>query len=63
MGENLATWEMVALGAVALIVILLFFPGLKRLSEESRKAEKDWSGLLLPIGAVVLFVILLVLIV
>jgi hypothetical protein len=63
MGENLATWEMVALGAIALVVILLFFPGLKKLGEESRKAKKDWSGLLLPIGAVVLFVILLVLIV
>ena len=61
MNENLATWELIALGLIALVVILLVFPGLKRISEQSRNAEKDWSGFLLPIGAVVAFVILLIL--
>ena len=60
MNESLATWELIALGAIGLIVILLFFPGLRRLSEESKKAEKDWPGFLLPIGAVILFVVLLI---
>ena len=60
MNESLATWQLIALGAIGLIVILLFFPGLRRLSEESKKAEKDWPGFLLPIGAVILFVVLLI---
>ena len=60
MNESLATWELIALGAIGLVVIFLFFPGLKRLSEESKKAEKDWPGFLLPIGAVILFVVLLI---
>ena len=60
MNESFATWELISLGAIGLIVILLFFPGLRRLSEESKKAEKDWPGFLLPIGAVILFVVLLI---
>ena len=60
MNESMATWELILLGAIGLIVILLFFPGLRRLSEESKKAEKDWPGFLLPIGAVILFVVLLI---
>ncbi len=60
MNESLATWELIALGAMGLVVILFFFPGLRRMSEESKKAEKDWPGFLLPIGAVILFVVLLI---
>ena len=63
MDGALSTWEMIALGAVALIVIFLFVPGIKKIQEDSQKAEKDWKGVLLPIGAVVLFVILLIAIV
>ncbi len=63
MNESLATWELIALGAIGLVVILLFFPGLRRLSEESKNAEKDWPGFLLPIGAVILLVVLLVMMV
>ena len=60
MNESLATWELIALGAMGLVVILFFFPGLRRMIEESKKAEKDWPGFLLPIGAVILFVVLLI---
>ncbi len=60
MDGGLSTWEMIALGAVAVIVIFLFVPGLKKIQEDSQKAEKDWKGVLLPLGAVVLFVILLI---
>ena len=63
MGAELATWEMIALGAIALIVLLLAFPGLKRISQESKEAEKDWPGFLLPIGAVVLLVVVLIMLV
>lgn len=53
---------MIALGAIAIIALLLFYPGLRRLTEQSREAEKDWPGFLIPVGAVVLFVILLIVI-
>ena len=55
------TWEMLAIGAVVLVVLFLFRPGLKEAFRRSKEAEnKDWSGVLLPIGLVVLFVILLI---
>ena len=63
MGAELATWEMIALGAIALIVLLLAFPGIKRITQESKEAEKDWPGFLLPIGAVVLLVVVLIMLV
>lgn len=63
MNEGLATWEMIALGAIAVVVLLLFFPGLKTIIRDSREAEKDWPGLIIPIGVVVVFVIFLVMIV
>lgn len=63
MNESLATWELIALGAIGLVVLLLFFPGLRRLSEESKDAPKDWPGFLLPIGVVIVFVVLLIMMV
>jgi len=60
---DLATWELIALGAIALILLLVLFPGVKRMTQESREAEKDWPGFLLPIGAVILLAIVLILIV
>ena len=61
MGEELATWEMIVVGALAVGLLFFTLPGLKRLNEEARKAEKDWPGFLLPIGAVVLLIIVLIL--
>ena len=60
MNPGLSTLELIALGAVALVVIFLFVPGLKRISQESKEAEKDWPGFLIPIAAVVGFVVLLI---
>ena len=55
------TWEMIAIGAVILVVLLLFRPGLKQAFKQSKEAtNKDWAGLILPIGLVILFVILLI---
>lgn len=55
------TWEMIAIGAVVLVVLFLIRPGLKQAFKQSREAtNKDWAGLILPIGLVILFVILLI---
>jgi hypothetical protein len=54
-------WEKILLGVLALLLILWFRPGLKASLEQSRRAEhKDWRGVLIPIGIVVLFVLLLI---
>jgi len=54
-------WEQLLLGAIALGVFFLFRPGIKQAMEKSQKAEnKDWQGVLFPIGLVVLFVIVLI---
>jgi len=57
---NMALWEQLALGVVALLVIFWFRPGIKAALKQSEEAEKDWAGILLPIAAVILFVIFLV---
>ena len=60
MGESLATWEMILLGLIGLAVVIFFVPGMKHVFAESEKAKKDWPGFLLPVGAVILFVIVLI---
>ncbi len=55
------TWEQLLLGALGVLLIFWFRPGIKAALEQSRQAEKDWAGVLLPIGLVVLFVIVLIL--
>ncbi len=59
---DLALWEKLLLGAGAILLIFLFRPGIKAALEQSRQAEKkDWGSLLLPLGAVVAFVVVLIL--
>jgi hypothetical protein len=58
--EDMATWEMVLVGALVVLVLFWISPGIKPMLEQSRQAEKDWAGLLVPIIAVILFVILLI---
>jgi len=58
--EEMSTWEMVLVGALVVLVLFWIGPGIKPMLEQSRQAEKDWAGLLLPIIAVILFVILLI---
>ena len=59
--NSLETWELVVIGALVLLVLLWVRPGLKRAFEQSRQAtSKDWAGVLVPIGLVVLFIILLI---
>jgi len=57
---GMALWEQLALGAVALLVIFWFKPGIKAALKQSEEAEKDWAGILLPVAAVILFVVFLV---
>ena len=59
--EQLSTFEMIILGAVARGVLFWVGPGRKGMLEQSRQAEnKDWAGVLLPIIIVVVFVFLLI---
>ncbi len=54
------TWEQVLIGVFALLALLWFVPGIKPMLQKSKDAEKDWSGLLIPVGLVVVFVIFLI---
>ncbi len=46
--------------AVLLGMMLIFlYPRMRQMLEESREKPTDWGGALLPIGAVVLFILLL----
>lgn len=57
-------WQKVLLGIGVILIILWFRPGIKAVWKQSQEAEeKDWKGLLLPIGMVILFVVLLILMV
>ena len=58
--DLLATWEKILLGVLALVIILWFFPGAKTLMKESSDATRDWPAVLLPLVAVVAFVVLLI---
>ena len=58
--ESMALWEQLLLGVGGLALVFFLWPGIKQTMEQSREAEKDWSGLLIPIGCVVLFVMALI---
>jgi len=50
----------IALGAIMVLLLFRMWPAYKQWQESGRKAEKgDWQAALLPLGAVVLLVILL----
>ena len=54
------TWEKILLGVLALLIILWFFPGVKTMMRESKEAPKDWPAVIVPLIAVVAFVIFLI---
>ena len=57
------SWEQILLGIAAFVFLFLFWPGVQKAVEQSKQAENpDWKGALVPIGIVVLFVILLIVI-
>ena len=52
--------EQLLLGAMALLVVFWFWPGVKQAVEQSKRAkDPDWMGALIPLAIVILFVILL----
>jgi intracellular septation protein A len=54
-------WEQIALGALALLVIFLFRPGIKATIERSKNAEeKHWGTLALLAVVLIAFVMLLI---
>jgi hypothetical protein len=54
-------WEQIALGALALLVLFMFGPGIKATIERSKNAEeKHWSTLALLAVVLVAFVVLLI---
>jgi len=58
--QTMSTWEMLLMGALAVLVLFWAGPGIKATLEKSRQAkERDWAGLLVPLLLVVAFVILL----
>ncbi len=58
--ESMGLLEAILLGVLAVLVVFWFRPGIRATLEESKRAEKDLKGALLPIGVVVLFVIFLI---
>lgn len=58
---SMAWWQQAVLAIVVLLVLWWTLPGVKAALERSRRAEqRDWRGVLLPVGAVVIFVLLLI---
>ncbi|MGH8119752.1 MAG: hypothetical protein ACRESK_03960 [Gammaproteobacteria bacterium] len=56
-------WEQVLLGIAALLLVFIFWPGVKVAMDRSRQAQnKDWQGALVPVGLVVLFIVVLIII-
>lgn len=58
--DPIPTWEKLLLGALALLVILWVFPGIKALMAQAQDAPRDWQSLIFPLLAVIAFVILLI---
>jgi hypothetical protein len=57
----MATWEQVLVGIGGLLLVFFFWPGAKAAMEKSRQAENpDWGSVLIPITAVVIFIVILV---
>ncbi len=58
---SMTWWQQVVLAGVVLLVLWWTLPGVKAALERSRQAERrDWRGVLLPVGVVVIFVLLLI---
>ena len=57
----MALWEQIAMGAMGLLVVFFFFPGIKATMERSKNAEeKHWGTLALIALVLIAFVFLLI---
>ncbi len=58
--EMTSGWENLLLGVLVLGVLFWMWPGIKQTMEQSKQAEKDWPGFLIPMAFVVIFVLFLI---
>jgi len=59
--EPTALWEKILIGALVVLVVLWFRPGIKAAFRERRKAShEEWMSVLIPIALVAAFVTLLI---
>lgn len=64
MSTPFETWELLIVGALVLLLLFWFRPGLKQAFKQSQEADnKDWMAALIPLAVVAAFVILLLYIV
>lgn len=57
----MALWEQILVGMLVVLLLFWFRPGLRAALKQSRDAkQRDWRGVLFPIGLVVLLVLLLI---
>jgi len=57
----MALWQQLLAGAIALLVLFMFFPGIKATMEKSRNAEeKHWGTLILLTIVLIAFVLLMI---
>ncbi len=56
---DVATWEKVVVAILAIGLVIWLYPSLKQSMAESKEAKKDWKGVLIPLGVVVIFVMFL----
>ena len=59
--QTFSAWETILIGALALLVILWFRPGIRAAFERSRQTEARWTDVLIPLAFVALFVLFLIL--
>ena len=57
----MALWQQLLAGAIGLLVLFMFFPGIKATMEKSRNAEeKHWGTLILLTIVLIAFVFLMI---
>ncbi len=57
----MSTWMQLAYAIPLVLMLVYLWPSAKRMLRESPKGSaRDWQGILLPLAAVILFVLLLI---
>jgi hypothetical protein len=57
----MGTWTQIGTLILAAVILVIFWPRAAQMLRNSRKAQPDeWQALLVPIGAVAIFVFLLI---
>lgn len=57
----MALWEQLLAGALGLLILFMFFPGIKATMEKSKNAEeKHWGTLILIAVVLIAFVLLMI---